>query len=207
MPVKEIHSLLHSPINTSLDAIDKVIDDTYKQIEKLHRTLRQLSLFERKIRMYLSLSYGEKEVYSIVRMPEISRLYAFSFDNEVSMGEYLTNPYNFPYGIFIEDPDNAEDYLDCIIETVSSGSMGKHYGVYRKNIVWDRDAQKCNYLECLMYTKYGMTEKNNLQKHLDYMKSNDMKPGHVLGQYLVYDYSPEDNKRYDYYKIWIEIKE
>lgn len=204
IPVKKIQTLLRSPIMNSLAAVDEVIDDTYRQLEKLQRTLRQLSLFERKVRKYLYLQ-STADAYVIVKHTEIRSLYTFSFDNEVSMGDYISNPYSFPYGIYIADTAHPEDYIDCIIETSLPDPAAKSYIKCREELVWKASDHDCRYLVCLMRTEYGMTAENDLDMHLRYMKEHHLTPGTVVGSYLTYDYSPKDKKRYDYYQIWIQI--
>lgn len=194
VPIKDIQHLMESPIEESASAVDKALDETIERMQELDRTLRMLSLYNQRIRKYYMVrSRGSR----FVSQPEIEQVYQFGMKEEASLQAYLDDLAT-SYGVFIESAEQADAYIDCAVKPVDPDHARP---------LWRRQDHACAYLECLLRTDYCYAQHNDLAQHVSHLRSLGKEPGFVVAQYLTYDYSETDQKRYDYYLAWIQVVE
>lgn len=194
VPVKDIRHLMETPIAETASAVDAALGDTIERMQELGETLEMLSLYNQRIRKYyLVRSQGSR----FVSKPEIEQVYQFGMKDEASLQAYL-NDLATSYGVFIENAAQSDAYIDCAAKPVDPEHAEP---------LWRRGDHDCVYLECLLRTDYCYAQHNDLARHVAYLRSQGKEPGFVVAQYLTYDYSEADQKRYDYYVAWIQVRE
>lgn len=193
VPVKTISHLMESPIGETAAAVDQALDETIEQLANLNKTLKLLSLYNRRIRkFYTARSHGDH----LVDRPEIDELYRFGMKNEASLQAYLDD-LKTSYALYFESALQSEQYVDCAIKPVLPDATDP---------LWKRTDKPQAYLECLLRTEYCFAQHNDLADHVAYLRSLGKEPGRVVAKYLTFDYSEADRQRYDYYLAWIEVR-
>lgn len=194
VPIKSIKGLMDSPVENTAFAVDAAINDTVGRMQELTQTLERLSLYNQRIRKYYMVkAQGSR----IVRHPEIDALHSFGMKDESSLAVYLEDVAT-SYGVFYESARKPGIYTDCALRpTQQEGSEQ----------VWSAAEHDGRYLECLLRTDYCYAQYNDIERHVDYLTSLGLNAGSVAAQYLTFDYSPADHRRYDYYLAWVEIVE
>lgn len=192
VPVKAIPSLMNSPVENTMEAIDAAISDTTRQIQELSQTLNRLSMFNQRVRRYYM---ARIEGSSIVDKPGIDALYSFGMKDENSLRAYLANAAT-NYGVLIENATDPHVYIDC----APTPTQVKH-----SEKLWDAKGHSGRYYQCLMRTDYCNAQFNDVADHVQAMEKRGLQAGALVSQFLTFDYSLEDGRRYDYYLAWIEI--
>ena len=113
------------------------------------------------------------------------------------MLEYIKDPDGVFFGVYIDDPKHPADYRKCIIDPAPPLSA--------RPVIWEIKENEDRYIEFLLRAEYGTFCNHNLDDAISFMKSHGMKPGHIIGQYLVYDNPGNANIVYDYYQAWIQV--
>lgn len=193
IPVKEIGSLMNSPIEDTVSAVDAAISAATIQIQSLTATLERLSMFNQRVRTYYMVrARGSR----IVETPDIGALYSFGMKDRDSLKVYLEDMAS-SYGIFIEDARHPTTYTDCAVKPTLANDTAE---------VWNAQRAR-RYYECLLRTDYNEGGINNSIEHVEAMASQGLAAGCLASRFLTFEYSKEDGKRYDYYLAWIEIVE
>lgn len=194
VPLNLVEKLLQAPAGEVVEILDQTMDETHRKIIQMHDALHLMSVYERRIRKYLALLH-QSEPFRIISQPPIKMAVPFRIQQD--MPAYIANPYTFAFGIYIDDLEKSSDYSRCIIDPEASFP--------KRSTVWSRHEKNERYVEFLMRTEYSTVNDNNLDELFSFMSSQGIRPGHLIGQYLVYDYSSKDNKLYDYYQTWVQI--
>lgn len=194
VPVKSIPALMNSPVENTMSAIDTAIQNTTRQIQELSQTLDRLSMFNQRVRRYYM---ARIQGSAVVDRPDIDALYSFGMKDENSLRAYLAEAAT-NYGVLIEDANRPNAYIDC----APSPTQVQH-----SEKLWDAAAHPGRYYQCLMRTDYCQAQHNDVADHVRAMERLGLRAGALVSQFLTFDYSPEDEKRYDYYLAWIEILE
>ncbi|WP_080802391.1 MerR family transcriptional regulator [Arabiibacter massiliensis] len=193
IPVKDIKGLMESPVKETASAVDRAIADTVEQMQGLGKTLERLSLYNRRIReFYMVQARGSR----LVDKPEVDVLYPFGMKEESSLQAYLDDLAT-SYCFFIEDASSPDAYVDC---------ASKPTEATESEPVWKSGGHEGRYYECLVRTDYCYAQRNDVARHVERIRALGLEPGAVIAQYLTFDYSEEEGKRYDYYHAWIEVR-
>lgn len=194
VPVKSIPELMNSPIENTVQVIDEAISETARQIQELTQKLEHLSMYNQRVRKYyMARSLGS----TIVERPEIDALYSFGMKDKDSLRVYLDDM-GTSYGVFIEDANRPHIYEDCAPKPTQLKTSKK---------LWDASTGARRYYQCLMRTDYCQAQHNNVAEHVRAMEEMGLRAGALASQFLAFDYSSEEGKRFDYYLAWIEIIE
>lgn len=201
VPVKEIKCLMQQPASETALAIDRAIDKTAKQMRDLSEKLEKLSLYNQRIReFYRAKSHGSQ----FVSTPEISAAYPFGIKDEASLQAYV-NDLATNYCVYYESAFAPETYVDCSLVPTPGMDEKPLWQVDKTPNEKNSNCLDRSYYECLIRTDYCYAQHNNISEHVEHLKSMGLTPGHVIARYLTFEYSENDDKRYDYYLAWIQI--
>lgn len=183
IPVKEIRKLIHDDI----DAIENCYDEQEKTLqEQLRRTQEILARLERQKEMIRRIrSLRESPLRESV--PDIAFCCRDPFDLS-SIQASLENTYDIC--LWIGGPHHGQAERGIFLADSDA------------EVIWQRkDTGK--YLEFLLKAGSEDPEENDLQDTLTQVRSMGLRPGTVIGRYLMM--GSEDGKRYEYYRAWIEV--
>lgn len=183
IPIREIRELIHDDI----DAIENCYDQQEQALrEQLARTQEILTRLEE-----------QKEMVQMIR-----RLKAHPLKESVpDIGFCCRDPFDLSsIQASLQDPHNV-----CLViegahhEKVERGIV---LSGSKENVIWQRGSGK-KYLEFLLKAETQDPGKNNLAGVLQQIRDSGLRPGSMMGRYLML--GSEDGKRYEYYRAWIEI--
>lgn len=183
IPIREIRELIHDDI----DAIENCYNEQEQILrEQMHRTQEILSRLEEQkemIRMIRSL----KEHPFRESVPDIAYCCRDPFDLASIQAS-------------LEDPHN----VCLVIEGAHHERVGRGILLLdgKEDVIWQREEGK-KYLEFLLRAGSENPNENNMAEISKQIRARGLRPGKVIGRYLML--GSEEGKRYEYYRAWIEI--
>lgn len=187
IPLKQIKQIPSMNINelksTLTENKKKLIDELYE----LKKTIKEIESKERIIEEvnYLQSNpcHIEKHAFSPIKLFNFSENYI----NKEIAELYLSNPNEFL--IVITPKKSIIDYGTFASETCN-------------NIFREKDSCEKLYLRCLLKAEFDNIHNNNSYELILNAENLGYKTGTIIGEYLI---SACEDKRYDYYKTWIEL--
>lgn len=195
IPVNELSNMLCATVDKEERVLEEAIDKTEDELQNLFDTLKRLKHYRRRVQKFKQL---KERGYRIIEKPEMDKIVEFPFSDPAYMNLYISNPEQYACAIMFTDSMNPESCKNAIIKDI----VEPH-----DNVLWDVKKHKCRYLECLMKGEYAHARNGDLEQHVKYMKEHNLTPGFAIGEYLIAEYNEYEEKKYDYYRLWIQILE
>lgn len=192
IPVKEVRSLLDSPIAQTDLKLNEAESVLLGQIKQITETLEQVAARRRRLRLYYAALVAGRR---LVERPAAETLYRFDVSQPEAMGAYLSNPERVRYAAFFPHASEPATFIDCAVSPCGS---------VENDIIWKRSDKTERWLECLMKTDYSLTGNNDLDEHVAYLREQGFAPGQAVAEYLTFDWDEGRQERVDYYRVWIE---
>ena len=183
-PIKNLREVWQMSISES----EELLNNSHKEIESkiaaLHNTLHKIDGRLANIKLF---NYLKDNPYHI-DTPPFSKIIYLHLSETENVIEYIKDQSLLSFAI---------DDISCAIKSYGTILNGETKNTHK--ILWESDNIPHTYITCLLKVKNTIIDKDNLNEHLQYIKSINKKAGAILGRYLVSD-SLED-----YFQVWIEI--
>ena len=182
IPVKQLKKLPDMNINEIMeltDGAEKRIISEIQEKEKMLKTLRTYKNGFAEMQRINSRPF-EKSI------PDIEKIEVDYF-NEESMKRTVENP-----------------YICCLVFNENEGfkpNMGLPY--IGGELLWERNTDEFDYLECVIKTEVGVHENNNTADVIKTAENNGYKVNRIIARYLFSANS--DGIRYDFHRAWLEV--
>lgn len=188
MPIKKLKNLNVMKTNELESTLEEMEENLAKEIEALETKKRTVQWRQEHIKEYYALleaPYQRSE-------PDMTCMVQFDFHNKNVWSQCLYNPYC--YSIYIGDQESR-------VQNAFATEDSK-----KQPLLWLREesrARKEEYVACIVRFASNDYANNNLDEHRVYFSEMGWIMGQIVGRYL---FTAFDEEKYDYHKVWIQIK-
>lgn len=186
--LKTINAMTSDEIDTTLAEVESSISREIEELVAKRSAVQRRRNYIKEYYELLAHPYQKKE-------PDMEYVVQFDFHNKEIWSQCLYDPYR--YGICY---DHQTGRLISSYTVDSREELGNE----ERMVLWKKDSDKNReYVCCVVGLASNSYHDNSLSKHIAYLEEQGYQIGSIVGRYL---FTGFDTKKYDYHKIWFEIR-